>query len=45
MPLNEARRLCPEEEMLSDLEILEEDVFMHTCMAESVQARVIGKIL
>ena len=43
MPLNEARRLCRDRESIGDIEVLEEDVTMHQCMAESVQARVIGR--
>jgi len=43
MPLNEARRLCRDGESIGDIEVLEEDVTMHQCMAESVQARVIGR--
>ncbi|XP_067650439.1 uncharacterized protein [Haliotis asinina] len=43
-PLNEARRFgsgC----VLSEVDLLEKDVFIHTCVAESVQARETGDAL
>ena len=43
MPINEAK--CCGKGILhieAEVRVLEEDVFMHTCMAESIQAREIG---
>ncbi|XP_052812133.1 uncharacterized protein LOC128239523 isoform X2 [Mya arenaria] len=45
MPINEAGRISPEEQIQTEVRVLEQDVLMHTCMAESMQARDIGDAL
>lgn len=45
MPLNEAPRLTTEDYMLTEVRVMEADVLMHQCMAESIQARTIGDSL
>ncbi|KAK3092544.1 hypothetical protein FSP39_004187 [Pinctada imbricata] len=44
-PINECERLSKSLEFLSEVAVLREDVRMHTCMAESVQARATGDSL
>ena len=43
MPVAECLRLSKDDHILTEARILESDVFMHQCMAESMQARAIGK--
>ena len=43
MPVAEAQRLSEDDHILTEAKVLESDVFMHQCMAESIQARTIGK--
>ena len=45
MPINEAKRCHLEKiDIQAEIRILEEDVFLHQCMAESMQAISIGKL-
>lgn len=44
MPINEAKRCQGEKiNIQAEIRILEEDVFMHQCMAEAMQAISIGE--
>ena len=43
MPVAECLRLSKDDHILTEARILESDVFMHQCMAESMQARAIGR--
>ena len=43
MPLAESFRLSKDEHIRTETKVLESDVFMHQCMAESIQARAIGR--
>ncbi|KAK3084872.1 hypothetical protein FSP39_020577 [Pinctada imbricata] len=46
MPVNEAKRYGTDRVTIqAEIRILEEDIFMHQCMAESMQARHIGDSL
>lgn len=43
-PLEEAARLLTDKNSCSEINILREDIFLLTCLSESTQARVTGKL-
>ncbi|XP_072173669.1 uncharacterized protein [Diadema setosum] len=45
-PLNEAERMCQGDPLIdNEITVLREDVYLHTCLAESNQARAAGEAL
>ena len=44
MPIAKCSRLSKDDHLLTEAKVLESDVFMHQCMAESIQARAIGTL-